>query len=95
MTETRYFSFFQNRRCEYFPCHEGVPEEEFNCLFCFCPLYALGRRCGGAVDYTEAGCKDCTHCTLPHWRENYGVILEKYGEIEKLVKQSDGEGGAR
>ena len=27
-------SFFQNRECRYFPCHTGVPEKEFNCLFC-------------------------------------------------------------
>ena len=39
--------FFQNRECRYFPCHTGVPEEEFNCLFCYCPLYTLGRKCGG------------------------------------------------
>ena len=25
-----HFSFFQNKECEYFPCHEGIPEEEFN-----------------------------------------------------------------
>ena len=40
-------SFFANRACRYFPCHEGIPEEEFNCLFCYCPLYLLGERCGG------------------------------------------------
>ena len=22
------YDFFQNRACEYFPCHEGIPEEE-------------------------------------------------------------------
>ena len=39
--------FFQNRECRFFPCHKGVAEEEFNCLFCYCPLYTLGRKCGG------------------------------------------------
>ena len=39
----RNYSFMQNRDCEYFPCHAGVSEEDFNCLFCYCPLYALGK----------------------------------------------------
>ena len=39
--------FFQNTECEFFPCHQGISKEEFNCLFCYCPLYALGKECGG------------------------------------------------
>ena len=35
----KHYTWFQNRECEYFPCHKGVREEEFNCLFCYCPLY--------------------------------------------------------
>ena len=52
---TREFSssFFQNRACEYFPCHEGVAPEDFNCLFCYCPLYALGPTCGGSFSYSR------------------------------------------
>ena len=48
------FSYFQNTSCKYFPCHtcEG---EYFNCLFCYCPLYALGDECGGNFTYTEQG----------------------------------------
>lgn len=37
-------SFFENRECRYFPCHEG--QEPFNCLFCYCPFY-LEERCPG------------------------------------------------
>ena len=44
--ECRY-SFFQHTACEFFPCHETAHPEDFNCLFCYCPLYALGDRCGG------------------------------------------------
>ena len=44
--ETRHYAFFQNRACEYFPCHETDDPEHFNCLFCYCPLYALGELCG-------------------------------------------------
>ena len=37
-----HYKFFQNRDCEYFPCHAGADPETFSCLFCYCPLYALG-----------------------------------------------------
>ena len=53
----------------------------FNCLFCFCPLYRLGERCGGNPTFIEgadgARVKDCSACTLPHRRENYGYIMER------------------
>ena len=58
--------FFTNRECECFPCHEGVPPERFNCLFCYCPLYALGARCGGTFFYDEEGVKHCERCTVLH-----------------------------
>ena len=42
-----HYSHYCNHECEYFPCHK-VPEGfDFNCLFCYCPLYALGDKCGG------------------------------------------------
>ena len=41
----RHYTWFQNRDCEYFPCHDDVREEEFNCLFCYCPLYR-SKDCG-------------------------------------------------
>ena len=34
------------------PCHKTVGES-FNCLFCYCPLYALGDQCGGNFTYIE------------------------------------------
>ena len=39
--ECRY-SFFQHTACEFFPCHETAHPEDFNCLFCYCPLYRWG-----------------------------------------------------
>ena len=74
MSDGRY-RFFQNRECEYFPCHGGVPEEDFNCLFCYCPLYPLGENCGGGFTLLENGVKDCSGCTFPHRRENYEKVL--------------------
>ena len=87
--EKRY-RFFQHRACEFFPCHSGVREKDFNCLFCYCPLYALGRRCGGSFVYTPQGIKDCSACTFPHRRENYDAVLAHYGEIMELAGRADG-----
>ena len=83
--------FFQNRECRYFPCHMGVPEEEFNCLFCYCPLYTLGRKCGGNYVYTEKNIKSCKDCTFPHRRENYDKVTGRFKEIAEVVRMTDGE----
>ncbi len=40
---------FQHKNCEYFPCHKGVSEDVYNCLFCYCPLYMLKDACGGIL----------------------------------------------
>ena len=84
-----HYSFFQNTQCEYFPCHETDAPEDFNCLFCFCPLYALGRACGGNCRYDKNGVKDCSGCLVPHKRENYACITGRFGEILKLVQDND------
>lgn len=89
MPETKNYSFTQHRECEWFPCHEGIPEEDFNCLFCFCPLYALGLDCGGDFSYdNEAGIKDCSDCLVPHLRSAYDHIVDKTGI---LVERSKGD----
>lgn len=85
-TETREYSYFSHKKCEYFPCHAGTDPENFNCLFCYCPLYALGKDCGGNFVINAKGRKDCTNCQIPHKRENYDYIVGKYKEIEKLVE---------
>ena len=82
-----HYKFVQNISCEYFPCHVGVNSKDFNCLFCYCPLYALGDKCGGAFSYTDNGIKDCSACTKPHRRENYDRIMEKMGNIMELAKK--------
>ncbi len=81
-----HYRFFQNRECEYFPCHQGVPEEDFNCLFCFCPLYALGPKCGGGPQYLANGVKSCEGCAFPHRRENYGAVLARFDELAALAQ---------
>ena len=88
------FKFFNNEGCKYRPCHtitggesEAVritnrlkKDDEINCLFCYCPLYAMGDKCGGDFVYGENGIKDCMGCTLPHHEENYDLIIDKLVE---------------
>lgn len=83
----KHYAFFQNRQCEYFPCHKTDDPDNFNCLFCYCPLYALGKSCGGNCRYTDKGVKDCTGCMIPHRRENYGKILEKFQDVAALARE--------
>jgi Zn-finger protein len=64
---TEHFKFFQNKQCEFFPCHTNV-RKEFNCLFCYCPLIAY--ECPGPylVYFDKYGNarKDCSACNLNH-----------------------------
>ena len=76
-------SFFRNRACAYFPCHKGADPETFNCLFCYCPLYTLGERCGGNFRYTKKGIKDCSLCTIPHRPDSAQTIYGRFAEISE------------
>ena len=80
------YKYFQHKTCEYFPCHKTDKPEDFNCLFCYCPLYALGKDCGGNFTYTESGIKDCSGCLIPHRRENYERIMAKMEQVITLAK---------
>lgn len=68
--------FFSNTGCEYFPCHETSHPEQFNCLFCYCPLYFF-PDCGGRFTLLENGLKDCSDCVLPHVPKGYDHILKR------------------
>ena len=83
----KHYAFFQNRECEFFPCHRTDDPDSFNCLLCYCALYTLGKDCGGAFRYNEKGLKDCTGCLFPHRAENYGRIVEKYAEICRVMRK--------
>lgn len=71
------YRFFENKECEYFPCHQNL--EHFNCLFCYCPLY-LREHCPGKPEYIKRPdgniIKNCSNCTFPHQPENYDVIIQ-------------------
>ena len=74
--KTDNYKFNQHRQCEFFPCHKGVEEDKFNCLFCYCPLYMLGNECGGNFKGTN-GVKDCSGCTKPHAEGSYDFVMSK------------------
>ena len=81
------YDFFQHKQCEYFPCHPGADPEKFSCLFCYCPLYALGEQCGGNFCYSESGIKDCSGCPRHHRREKYESIQKLMELVLDLAKK--------
>lgn len=82
------FSFFQNTECEYFPCH-NFSSDYFNCIFCYCPLYALGDKCGGNFKYTDNNIKDCSSCLIPHTENGYKYIMSKLGDVIESAKKDN------
>ena len=73
------FKYFENRACEFFPCHPDATDGH-NCMFCRCPLYK-NPVCPGTEDGTaitlDNGVKDCTNCEWNH-RYNNSEFLSRY-----------------
>lgn len=82
------FKFYKNTDCEYFPCHATDDEENFNCMFCYCPLYPLGSKCGGDFRYLDNGTKDCSNCLVPHRPEGFDYIMSKWDMINNIAKNN-------
>ncbi len=87
--EPHEYKFHAHKECEFFPCHETNDPDNFNCLFCYCPLYAMGRECGGNFAYTENGIKDCSACLIPHKRNNYDYMVNKINEFYKTLQEKE------
>lgn len=66
-------SFFQNIECEYFPCHKLIEKKDFNCLFCFCPLF-------NTIECENEN--HCDSCIYPHKRNNYIKVINK---LKRLI----------
>ena len=81
------YKFFSNEKCEYYPCHKVSQGSKFNCLFCFCPLYALKEKCGGNFRHTADGVKDCSQCLIPHTEKGYDYIMSKIGDLIEISKK--------
>lgn len=73
------YRFYNNKDCKYLPCHKVENVEEFNCMFCYCPLYLL-EDCGGKYKLNY-GVKDCTDCIIPHRPNGYDYINKKLVEV--------------
>lgn len=82
------YKFFQNKECEYFPCHKMKDGEELNCLFCYCPLYALGDKCGGDYVYLESGIKSCMNCTKPHGICGYEHVMSHMKDVIRKAAEA-------
>lgn len=67
--------FYQNRECRYFPCHETDDTDNFNCFFCFCPLFHK-NDCGGNPLILENGVKSCENCMRPHKADSWEDIIK-------------------
>lgn len=83
---TEHYKFFQNKECEYFPCHKTDDPDNFNWLFCYCPLYMLKDKCGGNF-VVNNGIKDCSYCLVPHSKGSYERIMAKMKDV--VEKGSD------
>lgn len=80
------YKFYKNDACKYFPCHENIDKDKFNCMFCFCPLYFLEEKCGGNFKY-YGKIKDCSQCTIPHCEKGYEIIVGKIKEVNENKKK--------
>lgn len=76
------YRFYNNKDCTYLPCHKVKNVDEFNCMFCFCPLYFL-EECGGNYIF-KYGIKDCSNCLIPHGPRGYDYINQKIMEINDV-----------
>ena len=83
------YKYFQHSNCEYFPCHNVDDPVNFNCLFCYCPLYQY-HDCPGNPEYTE-GIKDCSKCDYPHKAENYDNIVDLLVRRKTMTKEIEEE----
>ncbi len=82
------YKFVQNKACEYFPCHKTSDPENFNCLFCFCPLYMLKQECGGNFKHIS-GIKDCSDCMVPHGKGGYDHVMSKMKRVVAIGSEKE------
>lgn len=67
------YKFFENKKCEYYPCHKGI--DKINCLFCLCPLFQY-NNCGGKYKILKNKKKDCSDCIMCHLENGYDYVMK-------------------
>jgi Zn-finger protein len=78
--------FFRNTSCYYFPCHPSEEDQDFNCLFCYCPLYFISD-CGGRP-ILRGQFKDCSNCDKPHRPGGYEHVIRR---LKRYFKETQNE----
>ncbi|MCI5773627.1 MAG: cysteine-rich small domain-containing protein [Erysipelotrichaceae bacterium] len=86
---SKHYQSFCHHECEFFPCHKDVAKEDFNCLFCYCPLYGLGKKCGGNFTILANDWKDCSNCSFPHRKENYEQVVAKVSKYYEVINKEN------
>ena len=76
------YKVFTNRHCEHYPCHTGV-KGQFNCMFCYCPLYQ--HDCNGEYVLINNR-KDCTNCVIPHSGEDGWEMMQM--KLEEIYEKN-------
>jgi len=82
------YKFYNNKGCHYLPCHKVNNVAEFNCMFCYCPLYFFDE-CGGNYK-DKSGIKDCSDCLIPHSPKGYDYINQKIMEANQKRREFNG-----
>ncbi len=80
------YRFFRNTNCYYFPCHQSEDDKDFNCLFCYCPLYFF-TDCGGRP-VMRGKVKDCSDCDKPHRSGGYEHVI---GRLRRYFEETQAE----
>ena len=76
------YKHFENRGCEFYPCHfEGQ-----NCMFCYCPLYWLPIDCDGEYTFLPGGMKDCSACRIVHGKDGWEHVQKKLQESFEFLQ---------
>jgi len=71
--------------CAFYPCHAGIPDDEYDCRMCYCSLYQSCSKLeltdlgGYWLYYQDENGKSqrvwaCEKCTVVHYRAIYTKI---------------------
>lgn len=77
------YKFFENLGCKYYPCHSGIKKGEFNCLYCFCPIFVVCKR------HSKSGCE---FCKVPHDKGSYKFMMLELNNMVLHRRSDDPKG---
>lgn len=84
--------------CYWYPCHNNITDEEYDCRMCYCPLYkecstVNNTKWGGYnLKYTDKDGNEkevfaCENCTIFHKKKNieYYLSLKSKGVPNNII----------